>query len=126
MSFHPQVSLERIPEILSASDALLVPLSGHPTFRQFVPSKMIDCMATGRPVILSAVGESVRLLERAQAGIAVAPEDPVALADAIGWLKDHPEEGRRMGERGRRFARLRLRSVQAERLEQVLFDVVRK
>jgi glycosyltransferase involved in cell wall biosynthesis len=126
VSFHPQVSLERIPAILSASDALLVPLSGHPTFRQFVPSKMIDCMATGRPVILSAVGESVRLLKRAQAGIAVAPEDPVALADAIAWLRDHPEEGRRMGERGRQFARLRLRSVQAERLEQVLFDVVRK
>ena len=126
VSFHPQVSLERVPEILSASDALLVPLSGHPTFRQFVPSKMIDCMATGKPVILTAAGESVRLLEGAGAGIAVAPEDPVALADAIDWLRKHPEEGRRMGERGRQFARLRLRSVQAERLEQVLFDVVGK
>jgi glycosyltransferase involved in cell wall biosynthesis len=126
VSFHPQVSLDRVPEILSASDALLVPLSGHPTFRQFVPSKMIDCMATGKPVILSAAGESVRLLEGAGAGIAVTPEDPVALADAIDWLKDHPEEGRLMGERGRQFARLRLRSVQAERLERVLFDVVGK
>jgi glycosyltransferase involved in cell wall biosynthesis len=124
VSFHPQVPLEQVPSILAASDALLVPLSSHPTFTQFVPSKMIDSMAAGRPVILSAAGESARILERARAGIAVAPEDSAALARAIAWLADHREEGAAMGARGREFARTRLRSVQSERLEQVLLDVV--
>ena len=124
VSFHPQVPLERVPAVLAASDALLVPLSAHPTFRQFVPSKMIDSMAAGKPVILSAAGEAVRLLELAGAGLAVPPEDPAALATAIDWLASHPSEAAEMGRHGRRFAEKRMRSTQAERLEQVLFDVV--
>jgi glycosyltransferase involved in cell wall biosynthesis len=126
VSFHEQRPLEEIPPILHGSDALLVTLSGHPTFADFVPSKLIDCMAAGRPVILSAAGEAVRLLERAGAGVVVAPEDPDALADAVRRLAAHPEEARAMGERGRSFAGKRLRSVQAARLEQVLLDAVER
>jgi len=124
--FHPQVPLEEVPRILAGSDALLVPLSGHPTFADFVPSKMIDFMAAGRPVILSAAGESARILERSGAGLSVAPESPEALAAAVRQLTNHPAEAALMGERGRSFARARLRSTQAERLEQVLLDVTRR
>src|SRR5207302_5574389 len=74
--FHPQIALEKIPPVLAASDALLVPLSSHPTFEQFVPSKLVDFMAVGRPVILSAAGEARRILEQSGGGIAVPPEDP--------------------------------------------------
>jgi glycosyltransferase involved in cell wall biosynthesis len=123
--FHPQLPLEEIPPILAASDALLVPLSAHPTFGDFVPSKMIDYMAAGRPVILAAAGESARLLAHAGAGYAVEPEDAEALASAIRRLAEHPAEGTAMGERGRAYAAKRLRSVQAERLEQILLDVTR-
>ena len=105
-------------------DALLVPLSGHPTFEQFVPSKLIDFMAAGRPVVLSAAGEAARILDRAGGGVVVPPEDPAALAAAVRWLAEHPSEAKEMGERGRAFALRRLRSTQAERLEQVLFDAV--
>ena len=112
--------------MLAGSDALLVSLSGHPTFEQFVPSKMIDFMAVGRPVILAAAGEAVRVLERAGGGIAVAPEDPDALAGAVRWLAAHPREAAEMGRRGRAYAQTRLRSVQAERLEQLMLDIVAK
>jgi len=122
--FHPQVDPEEIGSYLAASDALVVTLSAHPTFRDFVPSKMIDFMATGRPVILSAAGESARLLERAGAGVVVPPEDPNALSKAVDWLATHPAEAKQMGLRGRAFARSRLRLVQAARLEHVLADVV--
>ena len=122
--FHPQIPLEDIPAVLAASDALFVPLSAHPTFRQFVPSKLMDFMAVGRPVVLAAAGEAARILERSGGGIAVAPEAPEELAQAIRWLADHPAEAAAMGARGRAFAHRRLRSTQAERLEQVLFDVV--
>jgi glycosyltransferase involved in cell wall biosynthesis len=126
VSFHPQVPMEQMPPLLAASDALLVPLSAHPVFADFVPSKMIDFMAAGKPVLLSAAGESARLLERSGAGVAVKPEDPEALAEAVRWLRAHPEAAESFGEHGRAFARKRLRSVQAERLEQVLLDVTRR
>jgi glycosyltransferase involved in cell wall biosynthesis len=121
--FHAQVPMADSPPILASSDALLVPLSAHPTFTQFVPSKLIDFMAVGRPVIVAAAGEAVHVLERAGAGIVVPPENPVALAAGIRHLIDSPHEARAMGERGREFAAGRLRSVQARRLEQVLLDV---
>jgi glycosyltransferase involved in cell wall biosynthesis len=123
--FHEQEPLENIPPILAASDALLVPLSAHPTFTDFVPSKMIDYMAVGRPILLAAAGESARLLESAGAGYVVEPENPKALAEAIKRLAGDPSGAARMGERGPVFAAKRLRSVQAERLEQVLLDVTR-
>lgn len=122
--FEPQLPLEQIPPLLAASDALLVPLSGHPTFTQFVPSKLIDFMAVGKPIVLSAAGEAARILERARAGVVVPPEAPAELADAIRWLASHRDEAAAMGERGRQFAERRLRSTQAERLEQLLYDAV--
>jgi len=121
--FHDQVPMIDSPRILASSDALLVPLSSHPTFEQFVPSKLIDYMAVGRPVVLSAAGEAASLLTRAGAGVVVPPEDPRALADALRRLADHQEDVGQMGERGRAFAAGRLRSVQAARLEEVLLSV---
>ena len=123
VAFHPQVPLAETPSLLAASDALLVPLSSHPTFRDFVPSKLIDAMAVGRPVIVSASGESARILEEAGAGVVAAPEDPDDLARAVRWLREHPDEAAEMGRRGREYARPRLRSVQATRLEELLLDV---
>lgn len=124
--FRPQLPLHEIPPVLAASDALLVSLSAHPTFEAFVPSKLIDFMATGKPVILSAAGEAARILERADAGVVVSPEDPGALAEAVRRLRDDPVEAAAMGERGRAAARTRLRSRQAERLEAVLVDTVER
>jgi glycosyltransferase involved in cell wall biosynthesis len=123
--FHPQVPLEEITPILRGSDVLLVTLSSHPTFEQFVPSKLTDFMAVGRPVLLAAAGESARLVESAGAGVVVPPEDPHALADAVRWLRAHPEEAREMGRRGREFARTRLRSGHARELEALLLDLAR-
>src|SRR6185312_3639764 len=45
VSFGGQVPLDEIAPLLASSDALLVSLSAHPTFRDFVPSKLIDFMA---------------------------------------------------------------------------------
>jgi putative colanic acid biosynthesis glycosyltransferase WcaI len=126
LHLHPQVPLEEMPPLLAASDALLVTLAAHPTFADFVPSKLIDFMAAGRPVLLAAAGESARLLENAGAGIAVAPEDPQALADAARWLVSHPDEAAEMARRGRAFARGRLRSAQAARLEELLLELARR
>ena len=121
--FHPQVPMVESPGLLASSDALLVPLSAHPTFERFVPSKLIDYMAVGRPIVLSAAGEAARLLARAAAGVSVPPEQPADLARAITALAERADERELLGRHGREFARSRLRSVQAERLEQVLVDV---
>jgi glycosyltransferase involved in cell wall biosynthesis len=122
--FCEPVPLTDVPPLLAASDALLVPLSGRGAFGAFVPSKLIDFMAAGRPVVLAAAGEAARIVEQAGAGVVVPPEDPAALAAAVRWLRANAGEAERMGERGRSYARTQLRSAQAERLEELLLDVV--
>ncbi|MGN6799134.1 MAG: glycosyltransferase [Gaiellaceae bacterium] len=119
--FHPQVALADVPPLLAAADALLVTLSANETFRDFVPSKLIDFMASGRPVVLSAAGEAAALLEDADGGLVVPPEDPAALAAAIEKLMANPEEAGRLAHNAREAVRPRLRSAQAAQLEQILF-----
>jgi glycosyltransferase involved in cell wall biosynthesis len=94
-----------IPAILSNSDVTLVVLRRLDFIRQRVVScKVFECMAAGRPVIVSGDGETAEFVVKARAGLAVTPEDPQRLADAILALhRTPPEERRIMGERGRRF-----------------------
>ena len=122
VDFHDQVPLTETPPLLASSDALLVPLSAHPTFRDFVPSKLIDAMAVGRPVVLAAAGEAAHILEEAGAGVVAAPEDPDDLVRAVRWLRSHPAEAAEMGRRGREYARTRRRSEGAKQLERLILD----
>lgn len=123
--FHPQVPLTRIPPYLNLSDALLVPLRNDPVFSSFIPSKLFDSMACAKPVILMVDGEARSLLDQARAGLYVAAEDAGALADAVRWLRAHPEESREFGERGRKFVLENFtRSRQVEELEKLLTGVV--
>jgi glycosyltransferase involved in cell wall biosynthesis len=125
VTFHGQVALEEAPSILRASDALLVPLAASETLADFVPSKLFDFMASGRPVILAACGEPARIFEESGAGLAIEPEHPASLAAAAEWLAAHPTEAQEMGASGRAFARKWSRAEQARRIEQVILEAAR-
>jgi len=60
-------------------------------------------MAAARPVIagVEATTETARLVESAEGGIVVPPQDPEALAAAIRRLHARPTLGRAMGAAGR-------------------------
>jgi colanic acid biosynthesis glycosyl transferase WcaI len=94
----------RLPEVLAAADIHLVTLKKG-LARSSVPSKTYSILASGRPLIASVDqgSEIANLVTRAQAGIAVPPEDPEAFVKAIRRLLDSPEETRAMGEAGRTF-----------------------
>ena len=95
---------ERLPEVLAAADIHLVPLK-RGLARSSVPSKTYSILAAGRPLIASVDrgSEVARLVERAEAGIAVPPEDAEALTKAIRSLIEAPADRARMGASGRRF-----------------------
>jgi colanic acid biosynthesis glycosyl transferase WcaI len=68
-----------------------------------LPVKMFSYMACARPVILSIDGEAVKLLDRARAGVAVPPESPGDLAEAILNLQANPAARVAFGRNGRAF-----------------------
>lgn len=95
---------ERVPGLLADAAAAVVLLRNRPLFEGALPTKMLEAMAAGRPVVLSARGEAARLLEASGGGVVVPAEDPEALAVALRELAADPALAARLGAAGRRFA----------------------
>jgi hypothetical protein len=93
---------ERIPGLYAACDVAVVMLRDKPIFHGALPTKMLEAMAAGRPVLLAAKGEAARLIEATGAGLVVEPENPRALAEALRALAADPERRARLGAAGRR------------------------
>jgi len=74
---------EEMPQYVALADVCLIPYKNKETFKDNLPSKMFDYLAAGKPMIINLEGEASEILQKAQAGILVKPEDPQALADAI-------------------------------------------
>lgn len=87
---------EDISSFLKALDLFVFP-SVSEGFGQAV----IEAMAAGRPVVASAIPPLTEIVLTGETGVLVEPDNPQAFADASSWLFAHPEEARRMGERGR-------------------------
>ncbi|WP_392885615.1 glycosyltransferase family 4 protein [Eubacterium limosum] len=66
------------------------------------PTKTLEYMAMGLPVVISDYPFGVKEINRLKCGICVNPENPKEIADAINWLFDHPEEAETMGENGKK------------------------
>lgn len=62
---------------------------------------LLESLACGTPVIATRVGGMPEVVEEGVTGFLVPPNDVRALAERIAWVKNHPIEARRMGERGR-------------------------
>jgi glycosyltransferase involved in cell wall biosynthesis len=96
------VPSRRIPELYADSDVAVVTLRDRPIFHGALPTKMLEAMAAGRPLVLAARGEAAALVEASGAGIVVPPEDAGALAEALQALAANPELRGRLGAAGRR------------------------
>lgn len=89
----------------AACDVGATPLRDRPIFAGALPTKLFEVLASGRPCVVSApAGEATRLVTEAGAGIAVAPEDPAALAAAWRALRDDRDALVAMGARARATA----------------------
>ncbi|MEN3002311.1 MAG: glycosyltransferase [Armatimonadota bacterium] len=88
-----------VPDILNASDvfALSSKWEGNPMSVQ-------EAMASGLPVVSTAVGGVPELVQEGVTGLLVPPDDPNALAHALQTLVDQPEQRRQMGESARHHA----------------------
>jgi colanic acid biosynthesis glycosyl transferase WcaI len=102
--FIPFQLREKVPMIYATADICLVSLK-RDIVVESVPSKTYSIMASGRPVIatIDFSSEIGRLLNEAQCGLCVEPENPQALADGILKLYHDGILRIEMGKRGRDF-----------------------
>jgi colanic acid biosynthesis glycosyl transferase WcaI len=94
---------EKIPSIIRASDVCLVLLRKANVFETVIPTKMLEFMACGRPVILGVDGQARQIIETAKAGVFVEPEDSTALAQAVTQLYLDLGLRKALGENGRKY-----------------------
>ena len=92
---------ERIPAFLASADACLAPLRNQQVFQSAIPSKMFEAMAAGKPAILGVEGEAKEILLASNAGLAVRPEDPEAMVEAILKLRNERSLCQALGGNGR-------------------------
>ena len=103
-AFADPVPKHDVPGWLARADVCLLPYQDIPLFAGALPNKTFDYLGAGRPVIAAVPrGELSTLIEDAACGIAIAPEDPAAMADAVVALADAPERGRVLGRAGREY-----------------------
>ena len=62
---------------------------------------LLEAMATGIPVVATAVGGTPEVVVDGETGLLVPPRDPEALAESITRLLNDPEMRQRMGQAGR-------------------------
>lgn len=95
---------ERLAEVLATADIHVVLLK-RGLGKVSVPSKTYSIMASGRAVVaaIDPGTEVVRLIEGGQCGIAVPPDDPTALIDALSTLFANRRQILEYGERARAF-----------------------
>jgi glycosyltransferase involved in cell wall biosynthesis len=61
---------------------------------------LTEAVASGRPVVATAVNGVPDLIEPGCTGLLAPPGDPAALADCVLWMLAHPAEAARMGATG--------------------------
>ncbi len=93
-----------MPKLFAHADAMLVSLKDTQIFRLTVPYKIQCYLACGKPIVASLSGEGARIIEEAQAGLAVEASRPEALAAAIReMIEAGPEQRAAYASRARRY-----------------------
>jgi len=121
LHFVDQQPREKIPAYICASDVCLVLLKKTDLFKTVIPTKMLEFMSCARPVILGVDGQARTILEEADGGLVIEPENSDALVTAIRSLAANRERARQLGRSGREHIIRRFsRSHTAEKYIHVL------
>ena len=101
--FLPQQPHEKIPDYIAASDVCLVLLKKSAVFDTVIPTKMLEFMSCGKPVVLGVNGQAIKILDLARSGVCMDPENPEALCHAIENLRANDFLRESLGQNGREY-----------------------
>jgi glycosyltransferase involved in cell wall biosynthesis len=101
VTFTGRVPEEQLLEILSTADVCVNPDKPCPMNDISTMNKIMEYMALGKPIVQFNLSEG--RFSAGEASLYADNENQVVdFADKLLWLLDHPEQGKKMGENGRR------------------------
>jgi glycosyltransferase involved in cell wall biosynthesis len=96
------VDRQEIKQLLSRSRIGIVVYHPTPNYYYGQPTKLLEYMAAGLPVVASDFPFYRRIIESTECGLLVDPLQPAKIAEAILWLLRNPERAEEMGTRGQK------------------------
>ena len=106
-----------IPELLAALDIVVLPSTS-----ESLPNVVLEAMSAGRPVVSSAVGGCVELIQHNRTGMLVPAGDPAALAEKILLLLDRPDLRIQLGYAARKHAEREFNFTEAVKKLELVYD----
>lgn len=94
------VAKEVVSGYINAADVCLVTLLDIPLFKGAIPTKLLDYMACGRPVLCGVGGEAQEIIEAAGAGLSFQANDARRLVSLVDQLIAAPSRRMQMGQAG--------------------------
>lgn len=91
-------------QALQKAALLLVPLPDDPQSASRFPTRLGECLAVGRPVLTTAIGEAARWLRDGETAFLAPDCRPVSLADKIQQVMDNPALAATVATAGRKLA----------------------
>ncbi|MCX6461566.1 MAG: glycosyltransferase family 4 protein [Actinobacteria bacterium] len=92
-------------DLIEGSGVGLSLLHDQPNYRHSMPTKVVEYMARGIPVVTTPLPRARSLVEEAASGVIVPFNDPAAAADAVLGLLNDDERRRQMGAAGHEHVR---------------------
>ena len=80
----------------NASDCLLLP-----TYTEAVPTSVMESFSCEVPAIVTNIGGCPEIVQHGKNGLIIPVRDISALYNAVIWMRDHPEDRKKMGKCGR-------------------------
>lgn len=124
VTFLPMQPKKNMPHIIASMDATVIPLKKLDLFKGAIPSKLYEALASELPIILAVQGEAEALINRANAGITVEPENAKEIADAAVKLYNDKELRNLLGQNGRKYVMENYsRDAITRRFEKILLNL---
>lgn len=125
--FKDPVPKKEIMKYIMAADIGTSVLMKVDTFKTIYSNKTFDYMGCKKPILMAIDGVSRKLVEDADCGIYVEPENPQDFADKIRYYLANPDLLPKHGENGYNYAKANFdRMVLAEKYMEHLEDLVNK
>jgi glycosyltransferase involved in cell wall biosynthesis len=124
--FLPLFPSSGIPAVMAAGDLHVVTIK-RGLEGVIVPSKLYNILAYGRPILVIATewAEVARLVRQYHCGVAVDPDDPIQVTQAVQRLLQTPERLEHMGQQARKLAKTYDRLSELRKFVEVTEDAAR-
>ncbi len=107
VDYRGRLSHDEVVEELRLARAGMLVLEPRQAYLESLPVKLFEYMAAGLPVIASDFPAWREIVAGVDCGLLVDPVDSGAIAEAISWVLEHPDEADALGARGRETIRER-------------------